>query len=247
MIKEARTFEKNISLLSAHPNFLEQFSILQTLNFLANLISISCLEQDLLVENLLEWAHVINNFFSRIQSISSSKQKSFAHLILGFIPERLDSNDEGSSIAVQNQLKNFWNEKIVSILFKKILCNCEEEKRPATQTEKVANDLIYKLIKKLSAKDQPDYSTHLGPVSLTAVVCQLYQNAILTFQKLHDDIIIGLSHNSILKQLWNFICTNSPKGPSHYLLSLFAADPSGSLPHFAPFSLFAHIAYTQIS
>ncbi|KAE9552855.1 hypothetical protein FO519_003920 [Halicephalobus sp. NKZ332] len=127
----------------------------------------------------------------------------------------------------------------------KILINSDEKKQ-VHQIEK-NNDLINRLMKRLTVKDQPDYSTHLGPVSLTAVVCQLYQNSILTFQKLHDDIILGLSHNSILKQLWNFICNNSPKGPTHYLLSLFSADPSGSLPHFAPFSLFAHIAYTQIS
>lgn len=206
------------------------------------------MHEDVLMEHLLEWTHVVNSFFLRIQALQNVPKKPYIHCVLGSIPERLDSNDETSNESVKSQLRNFWSKKLVKCLFSKVLSSKNNTIfKKNIPTENYSNDLINRLLKKISTKEQPDYSLHLGSVSLTSVVCQLYQNAILTFEKLHTDIIGGLCiDNSILKQLWGFICSNSPKGPTHYLLSLLTADPTGSLPHYAVYSLFAHIAYTQI-
>uniref|UniRef100_A0AC34QY40 HECT-type E3 ubiquitin transferase n=1 Tax=Panagrolaimus sp. JU765 TaxID=591449 RepID=A0AC34QY40_9BILA len=135
--------------------------------------------------------------------------------------ERIGPNDDSINGIVKDQLQNFWSKKMVFCLFGKVLGSVEgtNTKKLVSQGDSLSTDLINRL-KKLMVKEQPDYSMNLGPVSLTAVVCQLYQNAILTFQKLHDDIVRGF---------------------------LFSADPTGSLPHFSPFSLFAHTAHTQIS
>lgn len=46
-------------------------------------------------------------------------------------------------------------------------------------------------LKKLSVKEPTTYDGYVGPVSLTAVVCQIYQNALLTFNTIHVDIIAG--------------------------------------------------------
>ena len=48
--------------------------------------------------------------------------------------------------------------------------------------------------------------------------------------------------DSILIQLWLFV--ESDNGGLHTFLSYIKADPSASLPHFAPLSLFADIAYS---
>ena len=124
-------------------------------------------------------------------------------------------------------------------------------------------DFVLELMKKLPLREQYTYNTNIPPVSLTAVVCQLYQNALLTFPNIHADILSGererespivVHHknfsalcrdDSILIQLWLFV--ESDNGGLQTFLSYIKADPSASLPHFAPLSLFADIAYSLIS
>lgn len=126
--------------------------------------------------------------------------------------------------------------------------------------------VILGLLKRLSIRDQPEVQPQnrpLPPVSMTAVVCQyiadfcfnicskmhlrLYQNSLLTFANTQIEILSGLCRNdAVLLQLWNFINEDRNGGLSNYL-SFLTADPSVSLPHFAPLHLFADTAYSLIS
>ena len=95
-------------------------------------------------------------------------------------------------------------------------------------------------------KEQP-YDSILGAVTLTAVVCQMYRNALITFNTIHVDIISGLCQDdSVLTQLWAHV-SNARHGPAHALLSLLSADPHCTVPHFAPTALFAEVALSLIS
>ena len=100
-------------------------------------------------------------------------------------------------------------------------------------------------MKKLSVKETNSYGGgYVGPVSLTAVVCQMYQNALLTFNNIHVDIVAGLCHDdSIMTLLWDYISLK----PVENLMKLFATDSSASIPHFAPISLFAEVSLSLIS
>ncbi|KAI1727894.1 HECT-domain (ubiquitin-transferase) domain-containing protein [Ditylenchus destructor] len=258
----------------------EQVSILSTvesLNLLANFIHISHLEQQVMVENLLDWAMVVNSFLIRCQQQLSplntasnfgkpqnNRSNNWHHPILGWISERIDEGTQGTFSRIREQLSYLWSAEMVHCLFGKVLASFQrssnsnskhqsKKKDPALQNsevESLPNDLIQRLLKRLPNREQPEVQTQskpLPPVSITAVVCQLYQNALLTFANTQIEILSGLCRNdAVLLQLWNFINEDRNGGLSNYL-GFLTADPSVSQPHFAPLHLFADTAYSLIS
>uniref|UniRef100_A0AC35G8I0 HECT-type E3 ubiquitin transferase n=1 Tax=Panagrolaimus sp. PS1159 TaxID=55785 RepID=A0AC35G8I0_9BILA len=251
LLKTIKTLEALITYFNSNPKLVDSLNVVETLNVLANFINISFRENDVLIENLLEWTHIINNFFARIQSSNPKhSKKQHWHPILGWISEGINLNNQDANVIVRQQLQYFWSKKMVKCLFGKVLGSIEGNQSAAVEqleVEKLSKDLIQRLMKHLTVKEQPRYDSHLGPVSLTAVVCQMYRNALLTFTTIHVDIISGLCQDdSVLTQLWTYI-SNSKHGISHSLLNLFNADPTASVPHFAPIALFAEIALSLIS
>uniref|UniRef100_A0A914YK25 Ubiquitin-protein ligase E3B n=1 Tax=Panagrolaimus superbus TaxID=310955 RepID=A0A914YK25_9BILA len=252
LLKSIKTLEALITYFNSNLKMVDSLNIVETLNVLANFINISFCENDILIENLLEWTHIINNFFARIQMATpKNSKKQHWHPILGWISQGVNLNNQEANVVVRQQLQYFWSKKMVKILFGKVLGSVEGNNQALSQTtqevEKLSKDLIQRLMKHLTVKEQPRYDQHLGPVSLTAVVCQMYRNALLTFTTIHVDIISGLCQDdSVLTQLWNYI-SNSRHGISHSLLNLFNADPKCEIPHFAPIALFAEIALSLIS
>lgn len=98
----------------------------ETLNILANLFNMSFREHDILIENLLEWTHVVNNFFSRIQQATSGpKKKQNFHPILGMIGEGANLSNEHSNRVVRQQLQFFWSKKMIKCLFGRVLGSVE--------------------------------------------------------------------------------------------------------------------------
>lgn len=104
---------------------------------------------------------------------------------------------------------------MVTCLFGKVLGSCEQrphrssssrKRKPSSETERLPVEMVQsqsirvtlfceyvrlELLKKLSVREQTVSTTTIPPVSLTAVVCQLYQLALLTFPNSHIDILSG--------------------------------------------------------
>uniref|UniRef100_A0A914EGA9 Ubiquitin-protein ligase E3B n=1 Tax=Acrobeloides nanus TaxID=290746 RepID=A0A914EGA9_9BILA len=248
LLKSDDIFQKIVSRLATHQNVADNLSCIESINLLANFVNLSYISHDVLIENLLEWTSFINVLFNKcLQSTMQGKKKPHWHAILGWTAERVDQRIEATTSSVLNQLSFLWSKKLITSLFGKVLSSVEnvKKKKPITD-DSLSLDLIQKLMKKLPLREQYTYNTNIPPVSLTAVVCQLYQNALLTFPNIHADILSALCRDdSILIQLWLFV--ESDNGGLQTFLSYIKADPSASLPHFAPLSLFADIAYSLIS
>ncbi|TKR77640.1 hypothetical protein L596_018573 [Steinernema carpocapsae] len=117
----------------------------------------------------------------------------------------------------------------------------------------MSNDVAYsiqKLWKKFSLRDDTVIygSKSIPPVSMTAVICQLYQNALLTLVNIQTDILSGLCREDyLLPLLWSCVCSASSDSGLTFYLNLLASDREQTLPHFAPLMLFADTAASVIS
>uniref|UniRef100_A0A915DWR5 HECT-type E3 ubiquitin transferase n=1 Tax=Ditylenchus dipsaci TaxID=166011 RepID=A0A915DWR5_9BILA len=250
-------FQKVILWLAHNRQLVSRLSTVENLNLLANFIHLSYFEQEVLIENLLDWTLVVNSFLTRcIQQLSPpnscssyskgmTKNNNWHHPILGWISERIDEGTQGTFGRIRLQLGYLWSQRMVDCLFGKVLASFQNSAKTSRRKETTQDgdslpvDLMQKLLKRLSIRDQTDNHHHpqaskpLPPVSVTALVCQLYQNALLTFSNTQIEILSGLCRNdTILLQLWNYV----------------NEDANGCLPaHFAPLHLFADTAYSLIS
>ncbi|KAH7694257.1 ubiquitin-protein ligase UBE3B, partial [Aphelenchoides avenae] len=256
-LKSSRVFEKVVARLTQHQRNIADLSHIDSLHLLANFVHLSYLEQEALVEHLLDWTATINVLLGRCQSFDGGKRKNnWHHPILGWTNERIDDGTQGVAGRVMLQLSYLWSTRMVTCLFGKVLGSCEQrpqrssssrKRKPSSETERLPVEMVQKLLKKLSVREQTVSTTTIPPVSLTAVVCQLYQLALLTFPNSHIDILSGLCRDdTILLQLWNFVNEDNTAGLNNYL-SFLSVDPTVTLPHFAPLHLFADIACSLIS
>ncbi|VDN87654.1 unnamed protein product [Brugia pahangi] len=253
-------FEKSITILTTNPVVLNNLSGNKSLFLLANLIHLSYLDQHSLVEFLIDWADVMNRMLTRCDRLVAKKKsnRSHWHPIFGWYSEPLDRSTEGSLSLVVRQLQYLWSKQIVTCLFGQLL-HCDPEKQSLYRTSQssaiMQNDLatsIQKLWKKLNiirAEAQAnDIAQQLPTLSMTAVVCQLYQNALFTLNSLHTDILSGLCHEDfLLPLLWEHIVSLSPtdNGLSHVIALIASHSPK--ITHFAPIVLFANCAASVIS
>ncbi|VDM45036.1 unnamed protein product [Toxocara canis] len=256
-------FGKAVNVLSTNTSILRSLTGNETLFLLANLVHLSYIDQIGLIECLIEWTNVMNKILAKCDEFVVKKQggsRSHWHPIFGWYCKPLSHSIEGSLPLASKQLQYLWSKPVVTCLFDKVL-HCGESQRPNTslttsvQSPNSQIDLttsIQKLWKKLNsvrAEAQPsNVPQPLPPLSMTAVVCQLYQNALLTLSTLHSDILAGLCREDfLLPQLWEHIVSLSPQDSGlSYLLSLLSSQPP-TIPHFAPLILFANSAASVIS
>ncbi|VDM09003.1 unnamed protein product, partial [Wuchereria bancrofti] len=260
LLVENKMFEKSITILTTNPVVLSNLSGNKSLFLLANLIHLSYLDQHSLVEFLIDWTDVMNRMLKGCDRLVAKKKSSRSHWhpIFGWYSEPLDRSTEGSLSLVVRQLQYLWSKPIVTCLFGQLL-HCDPEKQSLCRTSQssaiMQNDLatsIQKLWKKLNiirAEAQAnDIAQHLPTLSMTAVVCQLYQNALFTLNSLHTDILSGLCREDfLLPLLWEHIVSLSPidNGLSHVIA--LVASHSPKITHFAPIVLFANCAASVIS
>ncbi|CAG9533224.1 unnamed protein product [Cercopithifilaria johnstoni] len=259
LLVENKMFEKAIAVLTANRVFPNNLDGNRSLFLLANLIHLSYLDQHSLVEYLIDWTDIMNKMLTRCDRLVARKSsRSHWHPIFGWYSEPLDRSTEGSLPLVVRQLQYLWSKPVVACLFGQVL-HCDPEKqslyRKSQSAVVVQSDLatsIQKLWKKLNivrAEAQAnEVSEQLPELSMTAVICQLYQNALLTLNSLHTDILSGLCREDfLLPLLWGHIVGLSPvdNGLSH-IIALVASHPS-KITHFAPIVLFANCAASVIS
>uniref|UniRef100_A0A915CEU8 Ubiquitin-protein ligase E3B n=2 Tax=Parascaris univalens TaxID=6257 RepID=A0A915CEU8_PARUN len=255
-------FSKAVNILSTNSDILCVISGNETLFLLANLIHLSYVDQIGLVECLIEWTNVMNRILLRCDELIVKKRggrRSHWHPIFGWYCEPLSHLIEDSLPLASRQLQYLWSKPVITCLFDKVLHAEELHRRDSVLTvEQSSNsqiDLttsIQKLWKKLNsirAEVQPsNVPQALPPLSMTAVVCQLYENALLTLSTLHSDILAGLCREDfLLPQLWEHIVSLSAQDNGlSYVLSLLSSQPP-TISHFAPFILFANCATSVIS
>uniref|UniRef100_A0A915Q147 HECT-type E3 ubiquitin transferase n=1 Tax=Setaria digitata TaxID=48799 RepID=A0A915Q147_9BILA len=259
LLVDNKTFEKAMAVLTMSLVLSNNLSGNKSLFLLANLIHLSYLDQHSLIEYLIDWTDVMNKMLRRCDQFLSKKKSSRSHWhpVFGWYSEPLDRSTEGSLPLVVRQLQYLWSKPIVTCLFGEVLY-CDPEKQSSYRTSQIGvvqNDLaasIQKLWKKLNvirAEAQAnEIIQQLPALSMTAVVCHLYQNALLTLNSLHTDILSGLCREDfLLPLLWEHIVSLSPSdnGLSH-VIALIASYPS-KITHFAPVILFANCATSVIS
>uniref|UniRef100_A0A8R1TY48 Ubiquitin-protein ligase E3B n=1 Tax=Onchocerca volvulus TaxID=6282 RepID=A0A8R1TY48_ONCVO len=257
---ENTMFEKALTILRANPVLLNNLDGNRSLFLLANLIHLSYLDQHSLVEYLIDWVDVMNEILARCDLIIGKKKsgRSHWHPIFGWYSTPLDRSTEGSLLLVIRQLQYLWSKPIVTCLFGQVL-HCDPERQSLYHTAQLAvaeqSDLatsIQKLWKKLNiirAEAQANEIAQRPPaLSMTAVVCQLYQNALFTLNSLHSNILSGLCREDfLLPLLWEHIVSLSPadNGLSHMIALVASYSPR--ITHFAPIVLFANCAASVIS
>ncbi|KAL4003660.1 HECT-domain (ubiquitin-transferase) family protein [Acanthocheilonema viteae] len=259
LLVENKMFEKAITVLTTNLDLPNNLGGNRSLFLLANLIHLSYLDQHSLVEYLIDWTDVMNKMLTRCDRLVAKKKSSRSHWhpIFGWYSEPLDRSTEGSVPLVVRQLQYLWSKPIVACLFGQVL-HCDPEKqsyRTSQSSAVVQNDLatsIQKLWKKLNIiraeTQENEISQQLPTLSMTAVVCQLYQNALLTLNSLHTDILSGLCREDfLLPLLWEHIVNLSPtdNGLSHIIA--LVTSHSSKITHLAPIILFANCATSVIS
>lgn len=273
-LKTQKYFEKSISWFVQNQQILCNLNGTDKLNILANFIHLSYLEYEVLLENLYEWTTIINSFFMHCQKVlvkpDCGKQRrnvnNWHHPIFGWTSERIDEGTQGTFARLSIQLSYLWSHRIVECLFGKVLDLFKTKKGKELTTNSTINtnflsdgplsvELIQKVLNKFSLRNQTleTQTKILPPVSMTAIVCQLYQNALITFTNTQIDILSGLCRDDkILFKLWNFVNNedlsgNSNGGGIHTFILLLNADSSVSNAYFSPLHLFADTAYSLIS
>ncbi|KAK0416803.1 hypothetical protein QR680_012692 [Steinernema hermaphroditum] len=231
----------------------------EALALLANMIHLWYLNQKEVIEHLLDWAAVMNTLLARCREFTiGAKKKTHFHPILGWYSQRLDPSIEYMIGPINHQLSFLWTKNMVHCLFGSILqgansgspSSSPNTEAPASSLGSDVTSSIQKLWKKFSMRDNPvTYGgKSIPPVSMTAVICQLYQNALLTLVNIQTDLLSGLCREDyLLPLLWSSISSSSQDSGLTFHLNLLASDRAQTLPHFAPLMLFADTAASVIS
>ncbi|KAI6183743.1 HECT-type E3 ubiquitin transferase [Aphelenchoides bicaudatus] len=241
---------------------LNGMSGMSLVNLMANLIHLSYLEQQLLIENLYDWTVSLNALLLKCQQTSTSgtsnRQNRYHHPILGWIKDRIDEGTQGTFDRVRTQIEFLWSRKMINCLFGQVLASFELPLASKSNTKQtklsgteesggLPTEIMQKFLKKLSLREAEFTMKDVPNVSVTAIVCQLYQNVLLLFANPQIDVVSALCQDDrLLTQLWAFLNDPSTGGVNNYL-KLLSADPSASLAHFSPLHLFCGTACSLIS
>uniref|UniRef100_A0A7E4VEV6 Ubiquitin-protein ligase E3B n=1 Tax=Panagrellus redivivus TaxID=6233 RepID=A0A7E4VEV6_PANRE len=248
---KSETFMALLRCLTLRPELIPALSVLDSLHVLTNFLNISMRDTNLVVEALIDWANVVDNFFKRIRTSTTateSKKSAVGHFhpVLGWTQERVNPSESVANLAVRTLLASFWSKAMVTCLFGRVLGQVEGRKA-SHEHEKISMDVMQRIFKRISIFDR---NPQLNParddpsLTLTALICGIYQSALLTFHNIHVDIISGLCHDDgILRQLWKYIKTKNLCADG--ILKMINTSQDSTIT--APVLLFADVALSLIS
>ncbi|CAH1185168.1 unnamed protein product [Phyllotreta striolata] len=251
-----KIFARSLELLSSQQSMRIVFNTLEgsyALCLLANLIQLAFIERHTTLRALYfpTFTVVVTSLLESCQNYVVSKQSTLTHWhpVLGWFSKAMDPSLHAAIPHVKIQLHYLWHAEIIQILLGDSLCELVAGAEPPVQmpspTQSAAGgaNFFKKVLECKSHKTavQKTYRTLGSPdVHRIVLICSLYHTALNTLSQLQLDILTGLCYqNSVLYDLWLFICSLGPNCGIKPFLDHLAINTKFSAPEFQMLQLFA--------
>jgi ubiquitin-protein ligase E3 B len=254
-INNQKLFSKSLELLSSQQSMRIVFNTLEgsyALCLLANLLQLAFMERDGALKDLSfpTFTVVVTGLLESCQNYVVSKQSNLTHWhpVLGWFAQPMDPSLNAAMPHVKIQLNLLWNSPIVQILLGNVLQQLVQNIDSPQPTSSPQNsnfsgsNFFKKVLESRSNKTntQRNYRALGSPeVHRVVLVCSLYHTALNTLTQLQLDILTGLCYqNSILYNLWLFLCSLGPNCGLKTFLDHLAINTKCTAPEFQMLQLF---------
>lgn len=249
-------FGRSLELLSSQQSMRIVFNTLEgsyALCLLANLIQLAYIERHTTLKELCfpTFTVVVTSLLESCQNYVVSKQSTLTHWhpVLGWFAQPMDPSLHAAMPHVKIQLHFLWHTEIIQILLGNSLSDLVAGAEPPaqllspTQNALSGANFFKKVLECKSHKStvQKSYRALGSPeVHRIVLICSLYHTALNTLTQLQLDILTGLCYqNSVLYELWLFLCSLGPNCGIKPFLDHLAFNTKCSAPEFQMLQLFA--------
>ncbi|CAG9759771.1 unnamed protein product [Ceutorhynchus assimilis] len=248
-----KIFTKSLELLSSQQSMRIVFNALEgnyALCLLSNLIHLGYIERNTTLRDLSfpTFTVVVTGLLESCQHYVVSKQSALTHWhpVLGWFAQPTDPCLHAAIPHIKLQLHLLWNIEIMKILLGNFLSELVQGVDPPQQvspTQSSGSNFLKKILDHRGNKTMT-YKTFraLGSpeVHRVVLICSLYHTALHTLTQLQLDILTGLCYqNTILYDLWLFLCSLGPNCGMKTFLDHLAFNTKCSAPEFQMLQLFA--------
>ncbi|KAH1003133.1 ubiquitin-protein ligase E3B isoform X1 [Dendroctonus ponderosae] len=250
-LQHHRIFTRTLELLSSQQSMRIVFNALEgsyALCLLANLIQMAHLERHSTLPSLCfpTFTVVVTGLLESCQNYVVSKQSTLTHWhpVLGWFAQPLDPGLHAAIGPIKAQLQLLWHVDVIQILLGHFLARLVEGAAPpAGPAPAQPQGFFKKMLEKGGAKAgaQRPYRPLGSPeVHRVVLICSLFHTALHTLTQMQLDILTGLCYqNTILYDLWLFLCSLGPTCGLKTFLDHLAFNTKCSAPEFQMLQLFA--------
>nr|XP_023030496.1 ubiquitin-protein ligase E3B [Leptinotarsa decemlineata] len=255
-INNHKLFSRSLELLSSQQSMRIVFNTLEgsyALCLLANLIQLAYIERHTTLREICfpTFTVVVTGLLESCQNYVVSKQSTLTHWhpVLGWFAQPMDPSLHAAMDHIKVQLHLLWNVEIVQILLGNSLAELVSGSEPPGQslsptlTTFSGSNFFKKVLESRGNRmtTQKSYRALGSPeVHRIVLICSLYHTALNTLTQLQLDILTGLCYqNSILYDLWLFLCSLGPNCGIKPFLDHLAFNTKCSAPEFQMLQLFA--------
>ncbi|CAH1986182.1 unnamed protein product [Acanthoscelides obtectus] len=251
-----RLFPRSLELLSSQQSMRIVFNTLEgsyALCLLANLIHLAYIERHTTLKELCfpTFTVVVTGLLESCQNYVVSKQSTLTHWhpVLGWFAQAMDPALHNAIQHVKIQLHLLWNLEIIQILLGNSLAvlvagsDHPGYSMSPTQNSFSGSNFFKKVLEGRSNKSHSlkTYRALGSPeVHRVILICSMYHTALNTLTQMQLDILTGLCYqNSVLYDLWLFLCSLGPNCGMKPFLDHLAFNTKCSAPEFQMLQLFA--------
>ncbi|KAL3269178.1 hypothetical protein HHI36_008263 [Cryptolaemus montrouzieri] len=249
-----KIFTKSLELLSSQQSMRIVFNALEgnyALCLLANLLELALIEKESSLKSLgvPSFVVVITGLLESCQNYVVNKQSNLTnwHPVLGWFAQPMDPALYSSIPYVKSQLHILWNSEITKIIFgdylSELVKDTESPQPPSpTKNTHFSGTFLKKVFENKGNRTniQKNYRLLGSPeVQRIILICSLYHTALNTLTQLQLDILTGLCYqNTLLHDLWLFLCSLGPNCGMKTFLDHLAINTKCSAPEFQMLQLF---------
>ncbi|XP_072380057.1 ubiquitin-protein ligase E3B [Diabrotica undecimpunctata] len=251
-----KIFSRSLELLSSQQSMRIVFNTLEgsyALCLLANLIQMAYIERNSTLRELCfpTFTVVVTGLLESCQNYVVSKQSTLTHWhpVLGWFAQPMDMFLLTAIPHVKEQLHYLWNTEIIQILLGDPLSTLvADTEAPVqimspTQMSVGGTSFFKKVLENKGTRPtiQKSYRALGSPeVHRIVLICSLYHTALNTLTQLQLDILTGLCYqNTVLYNLWLFLCSLGPNCGIKPFLDHLAFNTKCSAPEFQLLQLFS--------
>ncbi|XP_066246822.1 ubiquitin-protein ligase E3B [Euwallacea similis] len=255
-LQQHKLFTRSFELLSSQQSMRIVFNTLEgsyALCLLANLIQMGYIERKLALKDLCfpTFTVVVTGLLESCQNYVVSKQSALTHWhpVLGWFAQPMDPGLHAAIPHIKVQLHLLWHVEVMQILLGNFLSELVQGVEPPQQLSPTQSstfsggNFLKKMLENRGPKTltQKNYRSLGSPeVHRVVLICSLYYTALHTLTQLQLDILTGLCYqNTILYDLWLFLCSLGPHCGLKTFLDHLAFNTKCSAPEFQMLQLFA--------
>ncbi|XP_050304811.1 ubiquitin-protein ligase E3B [Anthonomus grandis grandis] len=257
-LQHHKIFTRSLELLSSQQSMRIVFNTLEgsyALCLLANLIQMGFLDRNSNLRDLCfpTFTVVITGLLESCQNYVVSKQSTLTHWhpVLGWFAQSIDPGLHVAIPHIKQQLHLLWNIEVMQILLgnflSELVCGVDPSQDPTVSHHAssafVGGSFFKKMLENRGNKTSTmkSYRALGSPeVHRVVLICSMYHTAFHTLTQLKLDILTGLCYqNTILYDLWLFLCSLGPNCGLKTFLDHLAFNTKCSAPEFQMLQLFA--------